>query len=54
MSAGFLEVLSDANGSLGVHIAAVVIATALHRTDARPVFNAALILPRAVQVLGKR
>ena len=53
MRAAFLEVLNDALGSLGVIIAAVVIATTgFYRADALAgLFIAALILPRAIRLL---
>lgn len=53
MRAAFLEVLNDALGSLGVIVAAVVIATTgFHRADAiAGLFIAALILPRAARLL---
>lgn len=53
MRAAFLEVLNDALGSLGVIIAAVVIATTgFHQADSiAALFIAALILPRAITLL---
>lgn len=53
MRAAFLEVLNDALGSLGVIVAAVVIATTgFHQADAiAGLLIAALILPRAVMLL---
>lgn len=53
MRAAFLEVLNDALGSLGVIVAAVVIATTgFQRADAiAGLFIAALIVPRAVTIM---
>ena len=53
MRAAFLEVLNDALGSLGVIIAALVIATTgFQQADAiAGLFIAALILPRAIRLL---
>ncbi|HIZ35268.1 MAG TPA: cation diffusion facilitator family transporter [Candidatus Ruania gallistercoris] len=53
MRAAFLEVLNDALGSVGVIVAAVVIATTgFYRADAfAGLFIAALIVPRAVRIL---
>lgn len=53
LRAAFLEVLNDALGSLGVIVAAIVIATTgFHRADALAgLFIAALILPRAFVIL---
>ena len=53
MRAAFLEVLNDALGSLGVIVAAVVIATTgFQQADTvAALFIAALILPRAVRLL---
>lgn len=53
MRAAFLEVVNDALGSLGVIVAAVVIAlTGFQRADALAgLFIAALIIPRAVTIL---
>lgn len=53
MRAAFLEVLNDALGSLGVIVAAIVIATTgFQRADALAgLFIAALILPRAFVIL---
>ena len=53
MRAAFLEVLNDALGSVGVIVAAVVMATTGYlRADAiAGLFIAALILPRAVKLL---
>ncbi|MCG7432635.1 cation diffusion facilitator family transporter [Kocuria indica] len=53
MRAAFLEVVNDALGSLGVIVAAVVIATTgFQRADTvAALFIAALILPRAVRIM---
>ncbi|GAA5155400.1 cation diffusion facilitator family transporter [Microbacterium pseudoresistens] len=53
MRAAFLEVVNDALGSLGVIIAAIVIATTgFYQADALAgLFIAALILPRAVKLM---
>lgn len=53
MRAAFLEVLNDALGSIGVIVAAIVIATTgFQRADTfAGLFIAALILPRAVKLL---
>lgn len=53
MRAAFLEVLSDALGSLGVIVAAIVIwTTGFQQADAvAGLFIAALILPRAISIL---
>ena len=53
MRAAFLEVLNDALGSIGVIVAAIVIATTgFQRADTfAALFIAALILPRAVTLL---
>lgn len=53
MRAAFLEVLNDALGSVGVIVAAVVIATTgFHRADTvAGLFIAALIVPRAFRLL---
>lgn len=53
MRTAFLEVLNDALGSLGVIVAAIVIATTgFQRADALAgLFIAALIVPRAVRIL---
>ncbi len=53
MRAAFLEVLNDALGSLGVIVAAIVIATTgFQRADSiAGLFIAALILPRALKLL---
>lgn len=53
MRAAFLEVLNDALGSVGVIVAAVVIATTgFHQADTvAALFIAALILPRAIRLL---
>lgn len=53
MRAAFLEVLNDALGSLGVIVAAIVIATTgFQRADSiAGLFIAALIVPRAVKLL---
>nr|WP_255719141.1 cation diffusion facilitator family transporter [Brachybacterium sp. ACRRE] len=53
MSAGFLEVLNDALGSLGVIAAAIVIqVTGFQQADAlMGLFIAALIVPRAVRIM---
>lgn len=53
MRAAFLEVLNDALGSLGVIVAAIVIATTgFQRADAiAGLFIAALIVPRAVKLM---
>lgn len=53
MRAAFLEVLNDALGSLGVIVAAIVIATTgFQRADTiAGLFIAALILPRAYKLL---
>lgn len=53
MRAAFLEVVNDALGSLGVIVAAVVIATTgFQRADTMAaLFIAALILPRAVRIM---
>lgn len=53
MRAAFLEVLSDALGSLGVIVAAITIAaTGFQRADAiAGLFIAALIVPRAIKIM---
>ncbi len=53
MRAAFLEVLNDALGSLGVIVAAIVIATTgFHQADAMAgLFIAALIVPRAFTLM---
>lgn len=53
MRAAFLEVVNDALGSLGVVVAAIVIAlTGFQRADALAgLFIAALIVPRAITIL---
>ncbi len=55
MRAAFLEVLGDALGSLGVIVAAILIATTgFQRADPiAGLFIAALIVPRAVKLLGE-
>lgn len=55
MRAAFLEVLNDALGSVGVIVAAVVIATTgFQRADTiAGLFIAALILPRALRLFGE-
>lgn len=55
MRAAFLEVLNDALGSIGVIVAAVVIATTgFQRADTiAGLFIAALILPRALRLFGE-
>lgn len=55
MRAAFLEVLNDALGSVGVMVAAVVIATTgFQRADTiAGLFIAALILPRALRLFGE-
>src|SRR5690606_10418836 len=53
MRAAFLEVLNDALGSVGVIVAAIVIATTgyLQADAIAGLFIAALIVPRAVKLL---